>query len=562
MATGETPLSGTWKTDTTPYLRKIMDCMTDDTTEVVSFIKSSQVGATEVGINVCGYTIDQDPSRLLYVMPDDELAKDFSKDRLGKALRNSPSVEDKLSSGEKSKTAVIRFPGGFIRLVGAQSPAKLASWAIPRVIMDEVDKYPRWAGREASPVKLVMERTKNWAWRKILIMSTPTLESGNIYQAYINSEVHYQYYMPCPHCGEWQTFIFGNLKFPTKEGKKAAREKAYYQCCSCGGHIKDEHKKEMLAKGKWIGDVQVEAPRKVGFSINAMYSPFVSFGEVAEEFLDSKDDPATLMNFTNSWLGEVWKDKASTPEVQSILDQRTECPAGFVPQWAKFLTAGVDCQKGYFYWTVRAWGVNMRSQKIANGMATTFADLQTVMDYYWKVEGTQSKTMQILLYCVDSGYDTEKVYEYCNANQGIAYPVKGSSKPMERYYKIYPISAMPINLYVVDTDKYKNYIFGHLVKDGQPGAWLVDADTDEDYAKQLCSEHKVIRESGRFTVETWEKITHHTPNHYLDCEVYAFVAADIANVRYLQDDEPQTAEQYETDGGFNLNKGFNPFGSR
>lgn len=569
LATGESPLSGKWNTDTTPYLRKIMDCMTDTTTEIVAFLKSSQVGATEVGINICGYTIEYDPARLLYVMPDDELAKDFSRDRATKALKNTPSIARKLDNSERSKTSVIRFPGGFIRFVGSQSPAKLASWAIPRVIMDEVDKYPRWAGREASPIKLVEERTKNWAWRKILIMSTPTLENGNIYQAYINSEVRYKYYVPCPHCGEWQVLTFGNLKFPTKDGLAAARKNAYYQCESCGKKIKDEHKHEMLAKGKWIGDTQVEQPRKVGFSINALYSPFVSFGEVAEEFLSSKDDPALLMNFTNSWLGECWKDKASTPEIESIYNQRTDTPAGFVPKWAKILTAGVDCQQGYFYWVVRAWGVDMRSQKIANGMATTFADLQNVMDYYWKIEGSQSKTMQILLYCVDSGYNTEAVYDYCYANQNIAYPVKGSSKPIVgKRYTISSLTAKnnwnvanPMNLYIVDTDQYKNYIFGHLVEKDKYGAWMVDADTDEDYAKQLCSEHKVIKEDGRFTIETWEKITHHTPNHYLDCEVYAAVAADIANVRYLQEEE--TAEEEENSkGGFSFNKGFNPFGSR
>lgn len=50
---------------------------------------------------------------------------------------------------------------GFIKMAGAQSPAKLASWPVKRVIMDEIDKYPMWSGKEASPLKLKEERNQN-----------------------------------------------------------------------------------------------------------------------------------------------------------------------------------------------------------------------------------------------------------------------------------------------------------------------------------------------------------------------------------------------------------------
>ena len=34
--------------------------------------------------------------------------------------------------------------------------------------------------------------------------------------------------------------------------------------------------------------------------------------------------------------------------------------------------------------------------------------------------------------------------------------------------------------------------------------------------------------------EVWKPIAQHRDNHYLDCEVYAYVAADVMNVRSLQ----------------------------
>ena len=574
LSVSESPLGGLWNTDNTPYLREIMNRYTDNSTRMIAFLKSSQVGATEVGINICAYTIDHDPTRLLYVMPDDDVARDFSTDRLQKALRMTPSIDRKL---EASKALRLRFAGGFIALQGAQSPAKLASWAIPRVVMDEVDKYPRWTGNEASPVKLVTERTKNFPWRKIMVMSTPTTEAGNIYQAYQNADVKYRYYMPCPECQEMITFDFEHLKFPGKDknGKRSTKDvlqNTFYQCPVCHYEIRDKHKKQMLKNGKWVVvDGEEKGAVSVGYHINALYSPFVTFGDVAKEYVDSKNDPATLMNFVNSWLGEPWRSKASRVETNAIMKQRTNTPAGFVPKWAKMLTGGVDVQQGYFYWVIRAWGDGMTSQKIACGTCVTFDDLTNVMDTHFAFEDKPWKTLQVLLYCIDSGYDTEAVYDHCYNNFNVAYPVKGASKQMPTKYKISPVQpnsyrtggyAKSLNLYVVDTDQYKNWIVHHLdISEGNAGAWLVDADTTEEYAEMMCSEHKVVVEEGRYPVERWVKISSSRANHYLDCEVYACVAADIMNIRYWNDNNAEYNDYVEANNQKDIviDKTFRPY---
>ncbi len=547
----ESSIPGLWQTKNTPYLKKIMDCYTDLTTEVIAFIKSSQIGATESAINICGYVIERDPSRLLYVMPDEDVAKDFGRERLLKALRNCPTIAPLLPT--RPSSLLVKYPGGTLFLAGAQSPAKLASWAIPRVIMDEVDKYPRWTGREASPVSLVEERTKNWPSRKILVMSTPTTEYGNINQAYINSDVRYKFYLPCPECGHWQPLEFQHLKFPKEKtgGYDVLRVKkeAYYLCPHCQHHITERDKREMLEKGRWVAENKSSGiPRKVGFHINSMYSPWVSFGEVAAKFVESKDDPSKLMNFVNSWLGEPWKSKASNMEVSAVMNQRTNLPTGIVPKWAQILTGGVDCQQGYFYWTIRAWGAGITSQKIACGQATTFGDVRQIMDTFWPVEDSPVQKVQVVLYCIDTGYNTENVYDFCYENMNIAIPVKGSSRQMPKRYSITPIQPnekrlRPLNLYVVDTDQYKNIIQAHMNKPvGSPGAWMVDADTTRDYAEQICAEQKIIDETGKYPIETWKPITSSRANHYLDCEVYATVAASIMNVRYLAEKDQRVSQ--------------------
>lgn len=550
----ETSRPGLWKTDEVPYLRMIMDILNDDDIEMVVFLKAAQVGFTEALINYMGYTIDQDPSRVLYVMPDDDTAKEFSENRLQKFLRSSAVLRDKFKPND-SKDLLLSFHGGFIKLSSAQSPAKLASWSIPKVLMDEIDKFPKWTGKEASPLKLAEERTKNWSKRKIILGSTPTVRSGHINQAWDAVDVKYKYQVPCPHCGEFQPLQWANVKFSKDDDLTVIRTKAYYECPYCHEHIFDYQKPEMLSKGKWVAQNTTEGKAKsVGFSINSLYSPWITFGKMAVEFMKSKNEPATLMNFVNSWLGEFWESKTTSINARAVSEQKTNLASGIVPEWAMLLTGGVDCQQGYFYWVIRAWGPNMKSQKIACGQAVTFGDVQRIMDKFWTVEGSKHREAQVMLYCIDSGYNTEEVYEFCYANMNLAIPVKGSSRQFTPRYKISYIQPKDQNtrwitslkLYEVDTDQYKNLIASHLAKkNGTDGAWMVDADTDEEYASQICSEHKILIEKNGIATEKWEQITSARQNHYLDCEVYAWVAADIMNVRYLSSEQSSNTSQAE-----------------
>ena len=146
---------------------------------------------------------------------------------------------------------------------------------------------------------------------------------------------------------------------------------AVYVCQKCGCVITDRDKIKMLRKGEWR-DVKkncVGRPRKVSFWLNALYSRFLTWAEIALEFLDSKDDPEQLQNFVNSWLAEPWEDTKLKTNADLVLERQTESAEFVVPDWAKMLTAGVDVQENCLYWTIRAWGNYMTSQNIAHGQA-------------------------------------------------------------------------------------------------------------------------------------------------------------------------------------------------
>ena len=79
------------------------------------------------------------------------------------------------------------------------------------------------------------------------------------------------------------------------------------------------------------------------------------------------------------------------------------------------------------------------------------------------------------------------------------------------------------------------------------GSWMVYNGVDAEYCNQVTSEHKVIERKNGKETEKWQPKTSHTDNHYLDCEVYAFVAADLLQFRYIQlsEDKPKEIKQPE-----------------
>lgn len=552
LSAEETDKPGQWKTANVPYMKFIMDCFNDEHISEIVWLKCTQIGGTEGLLNIVGYVIDQNPSRIIYVLPDDTFCKDFSELRMQKMLESCPALKGKFNAYE-SKDTLLKFGGGFVFFASAQSPSKLASWSARYIFLDEIDKFPKRAKKEAGPIKLAEERAKNRFNSKIVKVSTPTFKTGPIYQAYEAADKRYAFYVPCPHCGHYQTLKFKDVRWPKgPDGHPditLARQAAYYECEKCKRRIDDRHKPAMLRGGKWVSeDRTVSHAKKVAFHINSIYSPWLRFGDVAAEYLSSKNDPVDEQNFYNSWLGEPWEDKAAEMDSQTVLDHRTDLPECVVPEYAQLLTGGVDVQKHGFYWTVRAWGAGVTSQCIAYGTAGTWDEIDEIMNRFWPDTNGELK-WQVNLCAIDSGYRTEEVYEFCLEHSDWAVPAKGKFawKMLARFRKSVidntTSKAYGQTIYIVNVDKYKDMIAANLNKPVYTrGSFMVHADTEQDYADQITAEHKITDVKDRHEVQTWVPKTSHAANHYLDCEVYAGLAADLLHVRYLEELKPEETE--------------------
>lgn len=553
-------MPGPWRTSRTPYLREIMNNFKCRHVRRISLCFGTQLGKSETLMNLIGYCVDEDPGSMLMVYPTDELARSISKNRIEPMIRSCPALEAKWNL-TASETLELQFSGMYLALVGANSPSKLASRPVKYLLFDEVDKFPMRAGKDSSPIELASERTKTFSHRKEVLASTPTYSEGVIWQEFINSQVSKRYYVPCPHCGLMQQLELKNIKWPedlNSSTNKQEREsrvltETWYECPACHERINDIDKLPMLSRGEWRPVKREKGPdgkyvwteekdprskpESVAYNLNSIYSPWVTFGQIAQKFLRSKDDPISFMNFMNGWLAEPWEPSSATMNSDAVMKLQRPYERTIVPKEAQILTCGVDVQLDHMWYEVRAWGPRITSWLVDYGRVETWAEIEEILDRPWRTELCQDILIQLAF--LDSGYRTEEVYEFCAAHSGLAFPTKGSSSVVVKSplleSQVEKAEWGGLKLFIVDTNYYKNFISGRIHPTSEmPERWFVYEGIHREYAEQICSEHRVkeVDSKGRVK-EVWKPVTEHTPNHLLDCSVLTTAAAERMGVRYL-----------------------------
>lgn len=536
-------MPGKWKNEMTPYLVGIMDEFNNYQTEKIVFCKCTQLGGTEALNNMICFSVAQDPAPMMIVYPTSELADSVVEQRIKPMLKASKETKKHFKERNSSKKE-LQFDNMYISIVGSNSPSELASRPIRYLFLDEVDKYPNESKKEADPISLAVERTKTFNNRKIYMCSTPTTRTGHIWEEKEKADIEKHYFVPCPHCGEFIELKFSQIRWPDDNEKLSAADKAefaQYICQECGNTINDADKMEMLQKGRWeTVKENTKFTKTVAFWINTLYSPFTRFSQIAKAYLIAKDDTEALHNFTNSWLAEPWEDTKLKTNAETVMERQTDLPEFVVPEWTRLLTAGVDVQETSLYYIIRAWGEYLTSQLVTRGQVTSFRDIERVMNLeYVKPDGTV-KLVDLCL--IDSGDQTDEVYDFAAMNSEWCLPSKGTST-MVNYFKLSSVNktsskAYGMTLALVDGGKYKDMIAGRMKRENGTGSWMVFDGIDLEYCTQVTSEHKITEKGGGGKLRTrWVQKTSHADNHYLDCEVYGMAAADILGVRslFLQD---------------------------
>ena len=194
-------------------------------------------------------------------------------------------------------------------------------------------------------------------------------------------------------------------------------------------------------------------------------------------------------------------------------------------------------QENCLYWVIRAWGDFMTSQNVAHGQALSMAEVERIMNTEFSMPDGGKVMVDLAL--MDSGDQTDAVYEFCTMNMDWVRPCKGVQS-LQGHYKISTVDkagsrANGMQLVLVDGGKYKDMIAARMKRKlDEAGRWTVYSGGDREYAEMVTAEHKInVKASNGSVVQRWVQKSSHADNHYLDCEVYALAAADIQGVRTL-----------------------------
>lgn len=535
---------GRWNTDRTPYLRGILDAVSDPLVEEVDVMSSAQIGKTEVLLNILGYHIDYDAAPILVVQPTLEMAEAFSKDRLAPMLRDTPAIQGKVKDArarDSGNTLLHKsYPGGQITMAGANSPSSLASRPKRVILMDEVDRYPASAGTEGDPVTLAKKRANTFHNRKFILTSTPTIKGiSRIERSYEQSDKR-KYWVPCPHCGGHQVLKWKQVTWPEKRP-----DLAHYVCELCDGVINDAHKIQMLKRGEWRAEGEFRGI--AGFHLSELYSPWRKFGQVASDFAKAKGNKELLKAWTNTSLGETWEEQAGEKvEWQNLYARCEPYKPLTVPMSALVLSAGVDTQDNRLAVSIKAWAPGEESFLVwygeiygDPGQDKVWGELDEILFRTYEHEsGTE---MHITATAVDSGgHHTQAVYAYCRARADRnVIAIKGSSTPGtpvrgkqsnvdfdHRGKKI----AKGATVWILGVDTAKAVIYNRMkLTENGPGKMHFYVGLDQEYFEQLTSEKRVTKLVKGVPRMEW--IQTRPRNEALDCEVYAYAAAIHAGIQ-------------------------------
>lgn len=439
---------GEWKTSRTPYLREIMDQLSEHSSaRKVVLMAASQVGKTEAASNWLGYIMAHAKGPAAVVMPTEKSMNDWASQKFDPMASETPAVARVLAkrtnSSSENSAARKRFTGGILYFKTAGSTAELKSTSLRYAIADEVDEYD-WTTTQGDPLGLLEVRLTTFHDRKLFIASSPTVKDASRIEEEFEAGDRRRYHVPCPHCGELQPLAWGNLMIGKKPNAPRQVVDAWIVCRECGSEIYEYQKTDMLKEvghggfARWIA----ENPegKYPSYHINALYSPLglgLTWRELAVEWMDAQDDPAKLMRFMNTRLGETWADRSRDLKPNILAARAEPYQLRTVPPGCLVLTAGVDTQddrleihilghgQGDITWTL--------DYHVLHGNPADQALWDKLADYLNAVafQNQQGRTLKLEASAIDTGgHHTHAVYDFVRSGRiRRAMATKGASTP-------------------------------------------------------------------------------------------------------------------------------------
>lgn len=378
----------------------------------ICVIKPAQRGVSEFAINAACFALDQGATawatgkeglNVGYLFPTEQALRDFSKERVGGLVEESPHLERMfrtrgVGAEQYGGVGFKKVGKSYLYLRGAWSEAGLLSFACDVLILDEYDRM------DPSAVALARRRLNASLVRREIDISTPTIPGKFIHALYQQSDKR-AYEQPCPHCGEWVRYDFhrdvradGEPFSVWQEWDAPALQIAAIAlvCPACRAEVSDT---DRCAEGRWYADEpRVQGLR--GYQIPPLAFPMTDLRRLALAAIS--EDPGEKTEFWRSDLGKPY-DAAGSRVTEALLSALSAyLPGGIEPITGPWLhpTMGVDVGARFHYRVsathaptgrriVRAMG-SVRSFDELDALMTRYQVLRCVIDAYPELHGARN----------------------------------------------------------------------------------------------------------------------------------------------------------------------------
>ena len=388
--------AGYWNPSETSYMVEPIDMLASRTHRAVVFVGPSQSGKTVAfGEGWLAHAVVNDPGDMLIVQMTQDKAREYSKQRVERAIRHSPTLW--ALRGPSSKDATIhdrQFRHGMWLKIAWPTVTNLSSTSYRYVFITDYDRIPDDIDGEGDAFTLGGKRTTTFMSRgKIAIESSPgrplldphwrpaTPHEAPPVRGILgiyNGSDRRRWQWQCPQCREWfePKPGIGLFGLPSTEElltdirgidiDAMARQYARAKCPHGNHTVGPEYKDRMNLAGRWVpdgqhldlaGQLHGEARQSdiAGYWLGGAAATYIGWETLISKHLQAllafsmTADELPWQTTVNTDQGAPYMSRAlaEAKDAKSPAERKDQALQRFiVPAWARFLMASVDVQGG------------------------------------------------------------------------------------------------------------------------------------------------------------------------------------------------------------------------
>ena len=386
---------GYWNPAETPYMVEPMDMTASRLHEAVCFVGPSQCGKTvALGEGVMANTVVNDPGDMLMVQMTKDLAHVYSRQRIGRAILNSPKLREMQGAASRDDNLHDKaFKNGVLVRIAYPTNTNFASASWRIVYGTDYDRWDDDIGGEGDGFSQMGNRPKTFLSRGIVIVESspgrpvtdPNWQPASPHEAppctgvlgIYNRSDRRRWYWKCPHCGDWFEAapglkLFGLPSFDDLveevrfvDPLVLAKQYARVVCPNNGCVIAPSERSTMQAGGRWLADgLTIDSRDRIsgtprgskiaGYWLGGCAAAYLSWQSMVQKYLSAVLEYALtgselpLQTTTNTDQGAPYMSRhladASERHARALYEPGLQ--RYVVPDDARFLVAFVDVQGG------------------------------------------------------------------------------------------------------------------------------------------------------------------------------------------------------------------------